>query len=149
MIHNGKIVDHYVVWVKHIPSLQAYIGKPIQIHANYEGEQIRIHLTPMAGNQPGWRSNYNFGNVRSKENWKPISLHIENDFGTLGKSNLPTPLSNHAVYSDPEDSRVEKYLTEAIENAFAKNELTVNDCIKLIQLLTSKMQVMNLPSTLS
>jgi len=40
-------------------------------------------------------------------------------------------------------------LTDAIENAFAKNELTVNDCIKLIQLLTSKMQVMNLPSTLS
>ena len=78
MIHQGNIVDHNV-WVKHIKSMHRYLGQNLKVEAEYEGKHISFKLTPLAGNQPGWKSSYDFGPERNKDNPCPISITILND----------------------------------------------------------------------
>lgn len=140
MVFNGKIVDHFVVWLKYIPSLQPHLGKEIYAKADYAGKEIALHLVPMAGNQPGWRSDFNFGNDRSKDNWKEISIHIDEEKDTVEKGCATQSQGNSGTFTNMGYRNIGNTIIETIKEACAHDEISVVDCLDIIELLTSRIR---------
>jgi hypothetical protein len=49
--------DHAIIWKKHVPALASFLGHHVrgELERMDTGGWMRVHLTPLAGESPGWR----------------------------------------------------------------------------------------------